>query len=109
MRDYRRSSWLKIGAGPAREAAAGQLARTSALTWAVMQPLFSAPVFSAAAALLPRLAPFDLEAYLRYHYRKTREQSLHLLALFIRDAQEQGLPVENLGVLLAGLAQTSQE
>ncbi len=105
LRDYRRSPWIKRGAGAAREAAAGQLAKTSAIVRTVMRPLFSTPVFSAAAALLPRLAPFDLEAYLRYHYSKTREQSLHLLKVFIQDAEKQAVGTGNLCALLAGLDQ----
>jgi hypothetical protein len=52
---------------------------------------------------LPLLTPFDLQRYLKFHYLKTREQTISLLELFIRDGRLGGQPVENIQILLEGL------
>ena len=53
--------------------------------------------------MLPLLTPFDLERYLKSHYSKTREQTLDLLELFVKDGIKRGLPVDAIQDLLAGL------
>jgi 2-dehydropantoate 2-reductase len=103
LQDYRHSPWLKKAARGAQEAALGQLTGRSAFTQALVRLLYSTPLFYLASTSLPLLAPFDLERYLRFHYRKTRKQSLHLLALFIQDGERQDLAMENSRALLAGL------
>jgi len=55
-----------------------------------------------ATFLLPLLFPFDLEKYLRFHYLKTREQTLALLDVFARDGVRRGLTVGNIQVLHQG-------
>ncbi len=52
---------------------------------------------------LPPLFPFDLNKYLKFHYQKTRDQTLTLLALFVRDGEQQKLPVANICALMQGL------
>jgi hypothetical protein len=49
------------------------------------------------------LVPFELEKYLKFHYRKTRDQSLALLNVFILDGKARGLAIENIRILLQGL------
>ena len=58
--------------------------------------------------LLPLLPPFDLEQYLKFHYLKTRDQSLALLVLFIRDGEREGRPVENVRILLECLCESGR-
>jgi hypothetical protein len=103
LRTYRKSPWLRCAAGACREATIGQLPRASAFTRA----LLSGPVLSAcfflAALLLPPLFPFDLEKYLKFHYTKTREQTVILLNVFMRDSIDCRVPVTHIQSLLKGL------
>ena len=64
---------------------------------------FSSTGFFLATFFLPLLFPFDLEKYLKFHYLKTRDQTLTLLDVFARDGKRRGLPVENIRILLQGL------
>jgi ketopantoate reductase len=103
LRAYRKSSWLRCAAVACGEAVIGQLPKASALTRA----LLSSPVLSAcfflAALLLPLLFPFDLEKYLKFHYTKTREQTILLLNVFMKDGIGCGIPITNIQSLLNGL------
>ena len=56
-----------------------------------------------AALLLPILFPFDLEKYLKFHYTKTREQTVVLLNVFLKDGIANGIPNPNIQSLLKGL------
>lgn len=51
------------------------------------------------ARLAARVAPFDLEAYLRVHFLKVRAQTLLLLGEYVRDAEVRGLPSRALRAL----------
>jgi hypothetical protein len=66
------------------------------LTQALLVFLFSQATFQLVTLILPRLVPFDLEKYLKFHYLKTRDQSLTLLDVFARDGKRRELPVENI-------------
>jgi len=103
LRGYRRSPWLGRAAGACREAITGQLPRAGAFTRALLSsPVLSAS-FSLVALLLPLLFPFDPEKYLKFNYTKTREQTVLLLNLFMKDAADRGVPVTNIQGLLKGL------
>jgi hypothetical protein len=65
--------------------------------------LCSPTVFFLTTIFLPQLFPFDLEKYLKFHYLKTRDQTLTLLDVFARDGERRGLSVENIRMLLEGL------
>ncbi len=96
LRAYRKSPWLSCAALACSEAIMGQLPRPGSFTRALLnRPVLSA-CFWLVALLLPLLAPFDLEQYLKFHYTKTREQSMLLLDLFMKDCQARGVPVKNL-------------
>ena len=100
LRAYRRSPWLRCAAGACREAVMSQLPATGAFARAMLSdPVLSAG-FSLAALLLPHLFPIDAEKYLRFHYTKTREQTVLLLNVFMRDANHRGVPVTNIQSLL---------
>ncbi len=58
--------------------------------------LFSPATFRLATLVLPKLVPFNLEKYLKFHYLKTREQSLILLDIFAGDCERRGLPTINI-------------
>ena len=103
LREFRRSAWLRSAAGAAREAVLSQLPTASAFS----RTLLGIPVLSAGFRLatfcLPLLFPFNLEKYLRFHYTKTRDQTLVLLELFASDGKKREFPVENIQVLLQAL------
>jgi hypothetical protein len=105
---YRTSPWLKRAARGSREMVLSQLSSTGIFTKALLGILLSSPGFTLATFFLPLLCPFDLEIYLKFHYRKTRDQTLTLLDVFAGDAKRRGLPVENTRLLLQGLLETAR-
>jgi hypothetical protein len=80
-----------------------QLSGTGIFTRTFLRILFSSTGFFLATFFLPLLLPFDLEKYLKFHYLKTRDQTLTLLDVFAKDGKRRGLPVENIQILLQGL------
>ena len=100
---FRKSPWLKRAAGASREAVLSQLPGAGIFTRTLLGILFSSTGFFLATFFLPLLFPFDLEKYLKFHYLKTRDQTLTLLDVFARDGKRRGLPVENIRILLQGL------
>jgi len=100
---FRSSPWLKHAALGAREAALSQLSGVGVFLRGLLKLIASAPVFFAVTLILPLLTPFDLEKYLKFHYQKTRDQTLTLLELFASDGEKRGLAVENIRSLLQGL------
>ena len=103
MRAYRRSPWLKLAADGAREAVNSQLPEVGILGRALFGFFTNRVAFYLSTLLLPSLAPFDLEKYLKFHYRKTREQTVNLLQVFIEDGQRGNLPVGKIQLLRQGL------
>jgi 2-dehydropantoate 2-reductase len=103
FKEYRKSPWLKRAASAAREAALSQLPVAGSFTIGFHRILFSASVFYLATLFLPLFIPFDLEKYLKFHYQKTRDQTLTLLDVFARDGKNRGLPMGNINLLLQGL------
>jgi len=90
----RRGQWLAGVAQCAQEAIATQLVRPGAITRGLLRIALSPAILYAASLVLPRFTPFDLERYMQFHYTKTRDQTMALLDLFIRDGVARGLPVE---------------
>jgi hypothetical protein len=105
LKAYRKSPWLRSAAGACREAVLGQLPRAGAFTRVLLSSTVLSACFSLASFLLPLLFPFDLEKYLKFHYTKTREQTVILLNVFMKDAINCGLLVTNIQSLLNGLLQ----
>ena len=103
MRAYRRSPWLRLAADGAREAVKSQLSEVGILGRALFGFFTNRVAFYISTLLLPSLAPFDLEKYLKFHYRKTREQTVNLLQVFIEDGQRGNLPVGKIQLLRQGL------
>jgi hypothetical protein len=105
LRGFRKSPWLKRASAATREAVLGQLPGAGAFQRALLGVPFLSAAFFLATFLLPLLAPFELEKYLKFHYLKTREQTLGLLEMYANDAKKQNLPVDNIRALLQGLRQ----
>jgi len=103
---FRRGPWLKTAARGAREAVHSQHSGVGVLTRVLLGLLLSVTGVFLISFVMPLLTPFDLEQYLKFHYRKTEDQSLALLALFVGDGERQGRPVTNLRLLLAALEDT---
>ena len=108
LRDYRKRPWLKCAAGACREAVTGQLSRAGGLTRALLNgPVLSA-CFFLATFTLPILFPFSLEKYLKFHYTKTREQTIFLLKIYMKDCKNLRVPATNLQNLLTELLAAQQ-
>ncbi len=103
LKAYRKSPWLRCAANASREAVKGQLPRAGIFTRALLSSPVLSLCFYLAALLLPSLFPFDLEKYLKFHYTKTREQTVTLLNVFMKDGVEGGVHVTNIQSLLKGL------
>ncbi len=103
FRAFRKSPWLKRAARGSREAVLSQLSGAGIFTRMLLGILFSSTGLFLATFFLPLLFPFDLEKYLKFHYLKTRDQTLTLLDVFAKDGKRRGLPVENIQILLQGL------
>jgi len=101
---FRRSPWLKSAARGAREAVISQLAGDGIFVGTLLGILLSSTSMFLGTLLLPLLFPFDLEKYLKFHYLKTRDQTLALLDVFISDGTRRGLPIEHVRGLLQGLS-----
>ena len=100
LRAFRGSDVPPLVAGAAREATA-----ITAVTLGVRRPLLGFLVtglaFRLAAWLAPKLAPFDLEAYLKHHFSKVGEQTRLLFAEYAESAAKRGLASDALSSLLA--------
>jgi len=103
LRRFRKSPWLVRSARAAREAAYSQVGQPGLSTKISIGMLCSSTVFFLITSLLPFLFPFDIEKYLKFHYRKTQDQTLALLEVFAADAEKQGVPSAYTRMLLAGL------
>ncbi len=80
------------------------VARPGYMRWLVA--LFtSALVLRIAGVLAPRLAPFDLEVYLRYHFSKVGDQTRLMITTFRDRARAQQLPCDALETLLERLGE----
>jgi 2-dehydropantoate 2-reductase len=105
---FRKSPWRERAARASREAALSQLRAPGIFTRTLVGILCSSPALFFIALILPLLFPFEIEKYLKFHYRKTREQTLALLDVFAGDGKRKGLPVENIRILLQGLLDSTK-
>jgi 2-dehydropantoate 2-reductase len=107
LRLYRRSPWLRVAARGCREAVLSQLPDLGSAGTMLLTAGLSRAGLSLATVLLPVLFPFDLEKYVKFHYLKTREQTLTLLDLFASDGERRGVPVDNIQGLVGGLLESA--
>lgn len=104
LRAYRKSLWLKVAAGAGNEAIRSQLLSVGFFSRAFLNPPVLMACFYLLTLFLPLIFPFDLEGYLKFHYTKTRAQTIFLLNVFMKDAEERGIPAANIQTLLKGLS-----
>jgi ketopantoate reductase len=100
---YRKKQWIHCAAGACHEALLGQLTELSAITRLFLDVRFLSVCFKLATLILPLLPPFDLEKYLKFHYTKTHQQTLHLLELFRDDSKLHDIVTINCQALLMAL------
>lgn len=100
---FRKSPWRRRAARGSREAVLSQLSGSNLFTRTLLGVLLSSTGLFLATFFLPLLLPFNLEKYLKFHYLKTRDQTLTLLDVFARDGIRRGLSVDNVHILLKGL------
>ena len=106
LKAFRKSPWLKRAARASQEAALSQFHRASIFTKTLLGLLCSMMGLFLITLFLPLLFPFDIEKYLKFHYLKTRDQTLTLLEVFAGDGEKAGLPVKNIQILLRGLLES---
>jgi 2-dehydropantoate 2-reductase len=89
---------MQVAASASREAMAAVAAhrgeRPSRLGW-VVRPWTMAPLLG----LAPRFVPFDLEAYLRYHFTKVGDQTRAMVDTYVQIARRHGLGTSALEAL----------
>ncbi|MFN2298300.1 MAG: ketopantoate reductase family protein [Anaerolineales bacterium] len=103
LQEFRRSPWLGRSAAACREAVLGQLPDAGGWHRALLGAAVLSAAFRLVAAALPMLTPFEIEAYLRFHYTKTRGQTLALLEMFAADGEAKGKGTGNIREVLRGL------
>lgn len=103
LNDFRRSEWLFIATKASRESVSSQLKESGFFTKSLFRLISTFFVFFLLTYILPYLFPFDIERYLKFHYIKAHEQTIHLLRLFINDGKEQSLPVGSIELLFDSL------
>jgi ketopantoate reductase len=104
---FRKSKWLSSAAEAALEAVKGQISKTGFFQRVGLVFLLSPATFRLATLVLPKFVPFNLEKYLKFHYLKTREQSLKLLEIFEADSERRELPVVNIRNLRQALVNSA--
>ncbi|PKM22567.1 MAG: hypothetical protein CVV10_03645 [Gammaproteobacteria bacterium HGW-Gammaproteobacteria-14] len=98
LREVRRSVHLQTACAAAREAiiiSAAYLNRDAGLAAQLPRPL----LLKTLTALAPKVMPFPLETYLKYHFSKVGEQTRMMLDNWIREGTSRSLPVGALSEL----------
>jgi len=90
--------WLTArAAGEAMSVTAGRAGRP----WLAFAWLLLVPIYIFVLALGPRVTPFDLEAYMRFHFTKVRAQTRLFGDGYIAAAEAAGRQPNNLRALIA--------
>lgn len=89
--DLRKDRWAALAAKGGVEARAVTEARLGVAPPTTMT-LIGERALKLATFAAPRLAPFELEVYLRYHFSKVRDQTRLLTDRFIEEGQRLGVP-----------------
>ena len=98
LRELRRSDLPELVVRAAREAVAITAAKLGAR--GPRRFLLSAFALRVAAWLAPRLVSFDLEGYLKHHFRKVGDQTRLMFGQYTKDAAAKGLESTALTALL---------
>ncbi len=100
LSNMRHGPWAKRAADAAAEARAVVAAQVDASP-PLATAFFKASTVKLATWLAPKVAPFELEIYLKYHFTKVRDQTERLLARYIDEGEALGLPHAALSELRA--------
>lgn len=98
----RSSEWLGIACASCREAtliAASYMQREAGIAARLQHPL----LISMVSRLAPKVMPFPLETYLKYHFSKVGEQTRQMLDHWIEEGTARGLSTSALQRLRGGL------
>lgn len=98
LREFRRSDVPALVVRAAREAVAITAAKIGSRGPGLF--LLSAFTLRVAAWIAPKIVSFDLEAYLRHHFRKVGDQTRLMFGQYAKDGAAKGLKVEALASLL---------
>ena len=98
LREFRRGDVPKLVVRAAREAVAITAAKVGTRGPGLF--FLSAFTLRIAAWLAPKLVSFDLEGYLRHHFRKVGDQTRLMFGQYAKDAAATGLKSEALASLL---------
>ena len=99
LRGFRRSDVPALSAAAAHEALAITAAKVGVAA-PFLTFLVTGIVLRLAAWLAPKLAPFDLEAYLRHHFGKVGAQTRLLVAAYQKEGAARGLESGHLAALI---------
>jgi len=99
LREFRRSDVPKLVVRAAREAVAITAAKVGT-RGPLGLLLLSAFALRVAAWLLPKIASFDVEAYLKHHFVKVGDQTRLMFSRYAKDAAAKGLKSDALAALL---------
>lgn len=92
-----RGQWSALAGRAAREVMAGEGVS------AVWRLAARGPLLRFVLWLGARVLPFDLEAYLKYHFTKVGEQTRVFMGLWVKRGRERGVPVEAVDQLLKAI------
>jgi ketopantoate reductase len=87
----RKGPWAELAADAAGEARAIVGAQVDASA-PFGTAFIRATTLKLASWMAPKIAPFELEIYLRYHFTKVRDQTERLLARYVEEGERLGLP-----------------
>lgn len=99
LREFRRSDVPKLVVRAAREAVAITAAKVGTRAPLGLL-LLSAFALRVAAWLLPKIASFDVEAYLKHHFVKVGDQTRLMFSQYAKDGAANGLKSDALAALL---------
>ena len=102
LNGLRRSPRLGLAARAGKEAAAGCAAYLGVGT-GLFPMVPTKLILKTALVLGPRVMPFPLETYLRYHFTKVGDQTRQIIDGWIKQCEEHDLPCDNLKTLRTGL------
>lgn len=102
LAQMRKGRWARLAADACAEARAITEAQVRVPPPAGLH-LVRPATLRLASRVLPRVAPFELEIYLRYHFTKVGDQTRMLMRRFVADGEELGLAVAALRELYAAV------
>lgn len=104
LKSFRKSPLLALSSRAAREAQQIAAAELGAKIPFILRFIRRSTLLGTGLGLAPRVLPFDLEAYLKFHFSKVGQQTRQMIAAYIRLGEERELPTRALSTLGGFLA-----